>query len=433
MSVRKKWRATTHLVIGFFALALLVGVLGVWSVQARISGAVIASGLVAVESNRQVIQHPQGGVVGEILAKDGDLVAAGDVVLRLDSTSLNSELAIIEGQLFELLARKARLEAERDGRDEFALSPLLKVATNLRPEVQDLVEGQSRLFMARAESLTKEDEQLIEQTAQIEEQIVGNEAQLKALRTQRRLIEEELVNSEELLAKRLIQSSRVLDLRREAAQVQGDIARLTSEIARLRGQISGIAVQRLQLETSRREGAITTLRDLQYNEIELSERRLAARETLSRLEIKAPVAGVIYGSSVFALQSVVQPAAPLMYVIPQDTPLVVNARVEAINIDQVHIGQEVSLRFAAFDQRQTPELLGRVTNLSADVFIDEASGVSYYQAELAPNPDELIKLGAQTLLPGMPVEAFIKTEERSPLSYLAKPLTDYFERAFRDG
>lgn len=425
------WRAWMPLGIGFAALIVLVGVIGVWSVRARIAGAVIASGMIQVENNRQVVQHPQGGVVGEILAKDGDTVAAGDVVVRLDDTLLKSELSIIEGQLSEIRARKARLEAERDGLEAVVIPEELSVLAQTVPEVQDMIDGQRRLFEARNESLRREADQISEQIAQAHNQIDGTEAQLVALRTQEGLIAQELADARSLLEKGLTQASRVSSLQREEARLSGEIGNLSATIAQLRGQIAAFDIQRLKLDTLRREEANTTLSDLQYREIELVERRLSAVETLSRMEIRSPVSGVIYGSQVFALQAVISPAAPIMYVIPQDQPLVVSARIESINIDQVHIGQDASLRFVAFEQRTTPELFGRVSQISADVFTDETTGQSYYQAELLPNEEELVKLGGQKLLPGMPVEAFIRTAERSPLSYLAKPLTDYFNKAFR--
>ena len=428
---KRVWSASMPLGIGFVALILLIGVIGVWSVKARIAGAVIASGMIQVENNRQVVQHPQGGVVGEILAKDGDTVAAGDVVLRLDDALLQSELSIIEGQLAEIRARKARLEAERDGLDAVMVPEALSVLAQTMPEVHNMIDGQLRLFEARNESLRREADQISEQIAQAHNQIDGTEAQLLALRTQKDLIAQELTNVRSLLEKGLAQASRVSSLQREEARLSGEIGNLTATIAQLRGQIAAFDIQRLKLDTVRREEANTTLSDLQYNEIELVERRLSAVETLSRMEIRSPVSGVIYGSQVFALQAVISPAAPIMYVIPQDQPLVVSARIESINIDQIHIGQEASLRFVAFEQRTTPELFGQVSQISADVFTDEATGQSYYKAELLPNEDELLKLGGQKLLPGMPVEAFIRTAERSPLSYLVKPLTDYFNRAFR--
>jgi len=428
---KKAWRAWIPLSIGFGALVVLVGVLGVWSVTARIAGAVIASGMIQVESNRQVVQHPQGGVVGEILAKDGDTVMAGDVVMRLDDSLLQSELAIVQGQLFEIKARQARLVAERDGLDKIELPEDLVEAQADSPEIAKMIKGQRSLFFARAETLTREADQISEQIAQANNQIEGTEAQLAAFQTQQELILSELEDAQSLLEKGLAQASRVSSLQREQARLLGEIGSLKATLAQVRGQIAALEIQVLKLTTTRAEEANTTLSDLQYREIELAERRLSLRETLSRMEIRSPVSGVVYDSQIFALQAVLSPAAPIMYVIPQDQPLVVAARIESINIDQVHVGQEASLRFVAFEQRTTPEIFGQVSRISADVFKDEVTGQSFYRAELLPNEEELDKLGGQKLLPGMPVEAFIRTAERSPLSYLAKPLTDYFNKAFR--
>lgn len=427
------WKASGPLWIGMTALAVLIGVLGVWGVQARIAGAVIATGMIQVESNRQVLQHPQGGVVGALLVKDGDVVSAGDIVLRLDDTQLRSELAIIEGQLFEILARKTRLEAERDGLETILIPDELKEMAAQDPSVQALIDGQTRLFEARAMSLQQSAEQIVEQIAQAENQIDGAAAQLAALETQSALIQTELTDSQTLLEKGLTPASRVSSLQREEARLLGEIGNITANIAQLRGQIAALNIERIALTTRLREEAITTLRDMQVQEVELVQRRFSTKDTLSRMDLRAPVSGVIYDSRIFALQAVISPAEPVMYIIPQDQPMVVSARVDPIHVDQVHVGQQATLRFAALDQRLTPEIFGRVTKLSADVFTDDATGASYYQAELIPIEGEMAKLGEQTLLPGMPVEAFIKTGERSPLNYLAKPLTDYFTRAFRDG
>ena len=427
------WKATGPLMVGMTALVILVGIIGVWSVQARIAGAVIASGNIEVESNRQVLQHPQGGVVGALPVQDGDFVNAGDTVLRFDDTQLRSELAIIEGQLFEILARKARLKAERDGLDALPLSEELAELAAQDASVQALIDGQAQLFEARATSLQQSSEQILEQIAQAENQIEGATAQLAALETQRSLIEAELTDSQTLFDKGLAPASRVSSLQREQARLLGEIGSITASVAQLRGEIASLSIERIALTTRLREEAISTLRDLQFQEVELVQRRLSTTDTLSRMELRAPVSGVIYGSRIFALQSVVSPAEPIMYIIPQDQPMVVAARVDPIHIDQVHVGQEATLRFAAFDQRLTPEIVGHVVRMSADVFTDEVTGMSYYEVKLVPKEGESEKLGGQVLLPGMPVEAFIKTAERSPLNYLAKPLTDYFTRAFREG
>lgn len=426
------WKASRPLAIGGVALAILIGVMGVWGVQARIAGAVIASGNIQVESNRQVLQHPQGGVVGELLVKDGDVVEAGDMVLRFDTTQLRSELAIIEGQLFELLARKARLEAERDGADTITTPEILLKEAETNPGIEALIRGQQNLFEARATTLRQREEQIAEQIEQAKNQIEGSNAQLAALATQESLIESELIDNQSLLEKGLVPTSRVSALQREQARLLGEIGSLTAGVAQLRGQIAGLNIDRISLTSDLREEAITTLRDLQFNEVELYQRRLSTKDTLSRMELRAPVSGIIYDSRVFALQSVVSPAEPIMFIIPQDQPMIVSARVDPIHIDQVFVGQEASLRFSALDQRMTPEVFGYVTKVSADVFTDQTTGMSYYQVELVPKEGEMEKLGGQVLLPGMPVEAFIRTADRSPLNYLSKPLTDYFTRAFRE-
>jgi len=429
----RKWKSTKQLVIGFVALICLVVGLGGWAAMANIAGAIVSSGMIEVEANRQVVQHPEGGVVGEILADDGDLVEGGDVLVRFDDTLLRSELSIIEGQLFELMARRGRLEAERDGFEGIAFPDELEtMAPNTGIDIQNLKAGQLRLFAARRTSLSKEAEQLNERKIQIERQIEGTESQLEALKRQNELLAEELADQTDLLNKGLAQASRVLALQREEARLRGQVGELTAAVAESRGRIAETEIEILKLDSSLREEAITTLRDLEYNEIELKQRRLSTLETLSRMEVRAPASGIVYGTTIYALRSVVRPAEPLMYIVPKDSPFVIAARIEPIHIDQVHQGQEAKLVFSAFNARTTPELDGVVTKVSADVFTDEATGQVYYSAEILPKDGELAKLEGQELLPGMPVESFIRTTDRTPLTYLTKPFMDYFNRAFRE-
>ncbi|WP_254451521.1 HlyD family type I secretion periplasmic adaptor subunit [Ruegeria sp. HKCCA5763] len=418
--------------VGFLALFLLVGGLGYWAVKTRLAGAIVSSGVIEVQSNRQVVEHPDGGVVGEIFVRDGDVVSSGDMLLRLDDTFLSSEQTIVEAQLFELLVRRARLEAERDGLTPAELTTQLTEVQKEYGIGADLIAGQQNLFEARLETLSRQDEQLRKQVVQIESEIEGTQAQLVSLRRQVELIEDELEDQQSLLNRGLTQTSRVLALQREEASLNGEIGRLEAAVARLRGQIASTEIQIVELTATRREEAITTLRDVQAQVAELSERRLSLSERLTRLDIRAPVTGRVYGSQVFALQSVVQPGEPMMYIVPQDTPLLVAARVDAIHVDQLHVGQPVALRFPAFNQRETPELDGQVYNVSADTFTDEQSGFTFYRAEVELNDEQIDRLNGQELLPGMPVEALIKTDERTPLSYLVKPMADYFNRAFRE-
>ncbi len=430
--VRPAWRITIPAAVGFVALAVLVGGIGVWSIRTHLAGAIVSQGVVEVKSNRQVIEHPDGGVVGELIVRDGDHVRQGDLLLRLDGTFLTSEKIIIESQLFELLARKVRLEAERDGVDAAELDSRMQALAAQEPVDSDLIDGQKNLFLARSDTLNQKIDQLGKQRIQIESEIEGTQAQLKALQRQVELIGNELADQKGLLAKGLTQASRVSALQREEARLTGDIGRLEATIARLKGQIATTGIQIVELTSTRREEAIAELREVQAQVVELSQRRLSLTERLSRLDIRAPVNGTVFGSQVFAVQSVVQPGEPMMYLVPEDTPLLIAARVDAIHVDQLYAGQEVALRFPAFNQRETPEIDGHVVNVSADALTDQNTGFTYYRAEVAPDDGQIERLNGQELLPGMPAEALIKTDERTPMSYLVKPVTDYFNRAFRE-
>lgn len=428
---QNSWSAKRPLALGFIALVLLVVGLGAWSVKTNIAGAVITSGLIEVETNRQIVQHPNGGVIEEILVDDGDVVESGDILIRFDDEFLQSDLTVITEQLFEIMARKVRLVAERDNAEVVKFDKVLLDANN-NPVVAELVAGQNNLFLARRDSLAREEALLKERGLQIEEQIIGAEAQREALIRQQELIAEELADEASLLAKGLSQAGTVRALQREAARMEGQEAGLIATIAERRGRIAEIQIEGLRLHASRREEAITTLRDLQYREIELRETQRSLQETLQRMDVRAPTSGIIFGKQFHALRSVVRGADTIMFIIPQDTPLVIATRIPSIHIDQVHIGQVASLRFSAFDTRTTPVILGKITKISPDVFIDEATGESYYSAEIIPDDAEMVKLDGLEVLPGMPVEAFLKTADRTPLEYLVKPLADYFEKAFRE-
>lgn len=428
---QRVWGARLPLTLGFGAVVLLLGGIGVWSVQTEIAGAVVASGKVQVESRSQVIQHPEGGVVGEILAHDGDTVAAGDILVKLDGTFLSSELAIIEQQLVEIFARRTRLVAERDDANDFTYQDRPEFMIIETATVEDQLAGQKNLFEARKRSLVRELEQLSEQQSQIERQIEGAESQQVSFEKQLTLIEQELADVQSLFDKGLVETTRLLALQRQQASLEGEIGRLTSSIAESAARISGLAIEALRLADARREAAITQLRDIQYSEIELKERRLSLIERLSRLDIRAPVNGIVFDSRVLAPQAVISAAEPITFIVPGDQPLQVSARIDPNDIEQVYSGQDVRLMFTTFSRRTTPEVLGKVVRVAADAQTDEVTGLSYYEAILRPDAEALAKLENVELLPGMPVEAFLKTEDRTPLSYLTQPLTVYFQRAFR--
>jgi len=405
---------------------------GVWSVASEIAGAVVASGQIEVSQNRQIVQHPDGGVVAEIAVKEAQPVKAGDLLIRLDGALVKSELAIVEGQLFEVMARSARLEAERNDAAAPEFTGELAELAQTRPEVAELIEGQRSLFTARRESVLKQSEQLQKRAAQIASQIEGVDAQVAALSQQLDLIEQELADQRTLLEKGLAQSSRVLALEREASRLQGSVGELQASRAQAEGRATEVELEVLRLAAVRREEANTQLRDIGARVLELAERRRSLSEQIARLEIRAPVSGTVLGLAVSTPQSVIRPAEPLLYLIPQDRPLIITAQVQTIDVDQVFVGQKVRLMFPAFSARTTPELNGHVVTVSADALVDERVQMAYYKAEIALDPGEIDRLEGLTLIPGMPVETFIQTGARSPMAYLLKPFTDYFSAAFRE-
>ncbi len=428
----KAWSTRRPVTYGLLTLFALVAGFGSWSVLTTISGAIVTSGQIEVEQNRQVVQHPDGGVVATINVAEGDTIAAGDLILSLDGAMIRSELAIVEGQFYETLALRARLEAERDNSSELTFGKDLISAADQRPEVAEKIEGQQRLFDARRESLASQTEQLGKQRDQIDQQILGIDAQKTALTTQLDLLQKELVDQQGLLEQGLTQASRVLELQREDARLRGQLGELEASRAQAGGRITETEIEVLRLASDLREEANAQLRDSGAQELELSERRRALVERIARLDVRAPVSGIVLGLTVTTPRAVLRPADPVLYLIPQDRPLVIATQVQPIHVDQVHVGQAVKLVFSAFSANDTPELNGRVAVVSADALIDERSQAPYYRAEIVLDPGEIDKLSGQTLIPGMPVEAFIQTEARTPLAYLVKPFTDYFNRAFRE-
>ncbi|MCC1482852.1 HlyD family type I secretion periplasmic adaptor subunit [Roseibaca sp. Y0-43] len=422
-----------QMLFGLVTLAVLLGGFGLWAATTNISGAIVASGQLEVQQNQQVVQHIDGGIVAELLVKEGDLVSQDDLLLQLDDTQLRSRLTIIEGQLFELMARRGRLEAEQEGLSVASFDPLLQEASERNPDIAARMAGQSRLLAARLASMEQEIAQLGERKEQITSQITGIIAQETALGRQLDLIIQELEDQQSLLDRGLTQASRVLALQREQARLQGQLGDLEARRASAAGQIVEIDLQITRIKSRRVEDATTQLRDLQFREFELIEERASLLEQLDRLDIRAPVAGTVHNMQVFASSTVIRPAEPILYIIPRDRPLVVNARIAPIHIDEVFPGQEAVMHFTTFSQRTTPQLEGHVTRVSGDSFIDERTGASYFRAELQLDEGQLDKLpeGA-VLLPGMPVDSFIRTTDRTPLEYLVKPMMDYFSRAFRE-
>ncbi|MCW2308216.1 HlyD family type I secretion periplasmic adaptor subunit [Rhodobium gokarnense] len=420
-----------YLVAGFVAVALLAGGIGGWAAFAHISSAVVASGMVVVEGSAKEVQHREGGIVGEIRVKNGDRVKAGDLLVRLDETLLRANLEIIAAQLVDYEARMARLEAERDQRDSIDFPDHL-LGAGVKPDAVKAVEGETTFFIARKSAVEGQLAQNREKIVQLNDQIVGLEAQRRSKREEIELIEKELEGLEELHKKGHVPVTRINALKRDAARLVGEERAFGSQIAVTKGQISETQLKLLQVERDFRESVLKELQDVQAKVAELRERRVAAQDQLNRSDIRAPVSGIVHELKVHTVGGVIQPGETFVKIIPIADSLVVDARISPVDIDQLQAGQPARVTFSAFNQRTTPQLSGKVKTISPDLSFDQATNTSYYTVRLDIADDELARLGELVLVPGMPAEVFITTGDRRVISYLVKPLADQFRRTFRE-
>jgi HlyD family secretion protein len=429
---RKTWTLWAPLSIGFGATIFLGLVLGVWGATTNISGAVIGVGKVQVTALPYALQHPIGGVVSEVLVHNGDHVDVGSVVLRLDDTKQRSELTIVEGDLFESLANESRLEALVENSETLIISPLLQEIATKRPQVQALIDRQARRLAAHHSSMETQIHLLKEQILQVNEQVIGTEAELAAKQKRQIFTLQELEQSQQLAEKNLIKLSVVYALQKDLVANEGEEGKLRARIAELRGKVTELELKLNDLVPARTEKAVEELSKLRPLRMKAQEQRSALLDGLSKLDLRSPIRGTIHDSKIDGPQAVVLAAQPLMYVVPNDLPISISVRIDASDIDQLYLEQPASLKFRAFNRRSTPVIFGEVTLISADAFLDTTTKKAYYNVEISLTDDELAKLEGKELLPGMPVDAFISTRSRSPLSYVTKPLMDYFDRAFRD-
>jgi HlyD family secretion protein len=420
-----------HVIVGCVVVAFLAVGLGGWASTAEISGALIAPGSVVVDSNVKKVQHPTGGVVGEVRARDGDHVKAGDILVRLDETVTRANLAIVTKGLTELYARKARLAAERDGADTVATPKELADKTG-DPDVQDALASERKLFDLRRTARLGQKQQLRQRITQLQEEIRGLEAQQDAKTKETQLIEQELGGMRELWKKNLIPLDKLTALEREEARLQGERGQLIASAAQAKGKIAETELQILQVDQDLSSDVAKELRETEGKIGEYVERKVAAEDQLKRTDIRAPQDGVVFQSTANTVGGVIAAGDPIMLIVPETDNLQVEAKVDPKDIDKVQFGQPVLLRFSAFNIRTTPEINGTVARVGADTSTDQRTGQTYYLVRIAMTPEEIARLGTVKLTPGMPVEAFIQTGQRTMLSYLVKPLHDQLMRAFRE-
>ena len=428
-------RPTQHstrqpILIGIVAVLLLVVGLGGWATTTQLSGAVIASGKLVVDSNVKKIQHPTGGIVGELLVKEGDKVKQGDVVLRLDGTQTRSSLGIVNKAIDELLARQARNEAELNGTTSVVFPTALSARAS-DPEVARLMTGEKKLFEMRRNARDGQKAQLREQIQQLQLQIQGNQAQETAKAKEIQLIGQELEGVRVLWKQNLVPISRVTALERDSARLEGERAALIANVAQNRGRIAELELKIHQIDQDLSTEVGKEMAENRAKMSESTERRIAADDELKRIDLISPQDGRIFQRSVHTVGGVIQAGEQVMLVVPESDSLLVEAKVAPHDIDQVHVGQHAVLRFAAFNQRTTPEIDGEVIHIGADVAQDDRASEPYYSVRIRVLDGELARLDGLQLLAGMPVEAFIQTTPRTVASFLVKPLTDQLARAFR--
>jgi HlyD family secretion protein len=420
-----------HLLVAVVVVSILIVGVGGWGATAVISGAVVASGSLVVDSNVKKVQHLTGGIVGELRVRDGDRVRAGDIVVRLDETVTRASLAIISKGLDELMARKARLESERDGSDTIVF-PAQLLAGASDPDRAAAMDSERKLFNLRRTARSGQKAQLQERIAQLQEEISGLTAQQNSKAKEIGLIERELAGVRELWKQNLVQLTRLTALEREAARLDGERGQLIAAAAQAKGKIAETALQILQIDQDIASDVAKELREVDGKIGEFIERKVAAEDQLKRIDIRAPQDGTVFQLAVHTVGGVITAGDPIMLIVPEADNLSVEAKVNPQDIDQLQLNQKATLRFSAFNVRTTPEIEGIVTRISADTSSDQRTGQSYYTIRIAMAADQLERLGDVKLLPGMPVEAFVQTGDRTMLSYLVKPLHDQFMRAFRE-
>jgi HlyD family secretion protein len=420
-----------HLVAAIVVVLVLVIGVGGWAATAVISGAVVASGSIVVDSNVKKVQHLTGGIVGELRVRDGDRVRAGDIVVRLDETVTRANLAIVTKGLDELTARKARLESERDGSDT-VIFPAQLLAGAGDPDRAAAMDSERKLFNLRRTARNGQKAQLRERIAQLHEEITGLIAQQDSKAKEIALLERELAGVRELWKQNLVQLTRLTALERESARLDGERGQLIAAAAQAKGKIAETTLQILQIDQDIASDVAKELREVDGKIGEFIERKVTAEDQLKRTDIRAPQDGTVFQLAVHTIGGVITAGDPIMLIVPDADNLSVEVKVNPQDIDQLQLNQKAILRFTAFNVRTTPEIEGTVTRISADTSTDQRTGQSYYTVRIAMAADQVERLGDVKLLPGMPVEAFVQTGDRTMFSYLMKPLHDQFVRAFRE-
>jgi HlyD family secretion protein len=422
-----------YMVVGLIMFGCVTFGIGGWAATTQLSGAVIGQGVVVVDSSVKKVQHATGGIVGELRVREGDQVKAGDILIRLDETQTLANATIVTKSLDELLARQARLEAERDSADQVIFpKALLERTKDSNSEAGRAIAAENKLFDLRRLARSGQKAQLKERSAQLQEEIKGYLGQAEAKQKEVDFIHQELEGVRTLWQKNLVPITRLTALERDTARLEGERSQLSGMIAQAKGKIAEIELQIIQIDQDLRTEVGKDLIETRSKLSEVAERKIAAVDQLNRIDIRAPQSGRVHELSVHTVGGVITPGEQIMLIVPDADALAVEVKIAPRDIDQVYVGQTATMRFAAFNQKTTPEIEGEIGVVSADITQEQRTGMSYYTARVLLQPEELAKLGSSKLVPGMPVDVFIKTPGRTALSYLTKPLRDQAERAFKE-
>lgn len=417
--------------VGLTMIFLVSSTFGLWATTAPLASAVVASGHFEVGGNIKKVQHQTGGVISEILVDEGDRVTEGQILVRLDPTMAKSNLEIVTHQLVELNVSAARLRAERDGASQFVLPKGMELDAPAF-DVARLYASELKLFAARIDARHGQQNQLLERIAQLEKQITGIGEQVKSKKRERQLLADELDGLRELLKKNLVQFGRVNELDRAAANLDGEIGQLDAAEAEQRGKIAETHLQILNLDQVSVADANKELRDTESKINELQQRRVEAADILDRVDIKAPRTGIVHLLAVHTVGGVVGAGDVLMNIVPETSPLTIEVRISPRDVDAIHRNDKAFVRVAGLNRATAPDLVAKVDLIAADLALDPATHTAYYPVRISLAPGQIERLNGTPLVPGMPVDAYITTSERTFANYIMEPVLDRLSRAIRE-
>lgn len=421
---------TNDMPIRAFGMAVViatVGVLGTWSYLAPIDSAASASGFVTVKSHSKTVQHLDGGIVKELIVKDGDIVKQGDVLLVLDGTDIKAQAEILRGQQITLAAQVARLSAERDRSSSVSYPKEVQNLNDAR--VIEARQSENQIFNARKNAHDGEVSVLNQRISQLNSRIQGLQGQKASKLHLNASYTEEAKDLKELLAEGFADKQRLRDMERSVTSTTGEISSLSSEIASSEMQIGETRLQIMQIQKQFQEEVADKFSEVQAQLYDVNQRLAATNDKVSRIQIKSPADGRVMGVSIYTVGGVITPGRPILDIVPQGEELVVEARVSPMDIDRVHVGLVAEVRFSAFKQALVPKTIGKLIGLSADKITDERTGQPYYSAKIELTPESYVKLGNMELLPGMPADVLINTGERTVFEYLMQPISNAWAKA----